>query len=76
MKTLYVLTTSMMNGTVTMNSSHTIFLTRELAEEAAKAVEAANANSFFPAVNSISECNLYESREEVPILNRDSNGNE
>ena len=39
---IYVLDCAMMNGTVRMNSNYTGYVSRELAEEAAEAVNKAN----------------------------------
>jgi selenophosphate synthase len=70
---IYVLDCAMMNGTVRMNSNYTGYASKELAEEAAEAVNKANENngSLFSVWTSISEMPIYYTREEVPILNRD-----
>ena len=71
MKKIYTLNTDFMNGTVTMMSFTSSFSTKELAEETAEAVKKANQGSDFPCVNEIKESVMYETREEVPILNQD-----
>lgn len=70
---IYVLDCAMMNGTVRMNSNYTGYASKELAEEAAEAVNKANENngSPFSVLTSISEMPIYYTREDVPILNRD-----
>lgn len=71
MKKIYTLTTSLMNGTVTMQCSSSSFLTKELAEKAKAAVDEANKDaSPFSVWSSIEECDLYETEDEVPILNK------
>ena len=75
---VYVLDCAMMNGTVRMNSNYTGYASRELAEEAAEAVNKANENngSPFDVWTSISEMPIYFTREDVPILNKDKNEND
>jgi len=70
---VYVLECAMMNGTVRMNSNYTGYASRELAEEAAEAVNKANENNGYHVSmwTSISEMPIYFTREDVPILNRD-----
>lgn len=68
MKTIYTLTVSLMNGTVTMQQEITAYISIELAEQAQDAVERANRNSEFEVRTSIEESRLYTSAEEVPIL--------
>lgn len=71
MKKIYTLTTSLMNGTVTMKHSSSSFATRELAEKAKAAVDEANKDAApFAVWSSIEESELYETENEVPILNR------
>lgn len=71
MKKIYTLTTSVMNGTVTMQHVAVSFSTRELAEKAKAAVEEANKNvEPFSVWNTIEESDLYENESEVPILNK------
>ena len=72
---VYVLDCATMNGTVKMNSNYTGYASRELAEEAAEAVNKANNNngSPFDVLTSISEMPIYFTREDVPILNGKEN---
>ena len=72
---VYVLDCAMMNGTVRMNSNYTGYVSRELAEEAAEAVNKSNKKngSPFSVLTSISEIPIYFTREDVPILNQDKN---
>lgn len=70
MKTIYTLTTRLMNGTVTIQQSSSSFTTRELAEKANAAVDDANKDAApFTVWSSIEESELYETENEVPILN-------
>ena len=71
MKKIYTLVTRFINGTITVMTDVSSFLTRELAEETAEAVKKANESCDFPCINEIKETVIYESREEVPILNPD-----
>jgi len=71
MQKIYTLNTHFMNGTVTMMTDTASFSTRELAEETAEAVKKANEGCDFSCINEIKETVIYESREEVPILNPD-----
>lgn len=66
MKTLYTLKTIICNGTVTMQTVVDNFVDKSLAEETMNAVRNANNESDVYCV--IEETNLYESRDEVPIL--------
>ena len=70
---IYVLDCAMMNGAARMNS--TGYASKELAEEAAEAVNKANESngSPFRLLTSISEMPIYYTREDVPILNQDKN---
>lgn len=69
---IYVLDCAVMNGTVRMNSNYTGYASKELAEEAEKAVIEANENnnSPFNVCTSISEMPIYFTKEDVPILNK------
>lgn len=76
MKKIYTLTTSLMNGTVTMQHLTSSFATRELAEKAMAAVEEANKNvAPFTVWNNITESELFETESEVPILNQNNENN-
>lgn len=71
MKTYYTVITQFMNGTVTMHTDVASFTSKELAEKTKKAIELVNSKSecVFPSMSYIKETNVYESEEEVPILN-------
>ena len=60
----------MLNGSVTMQTHSDIFSSKELAEKAKDAVEKANEHADFPCLCTIQESTLFESEEEVPILNK------
>ena len=77
MRKIFTLTTSVLNGTVTVSTSTCGFLSRELAEKALEAVEMANKGitSSLRVVNKISEIDVYEKEEEVPILRETNNQN-
>lgn len=68
MRKIYTLKTSMMNGTVTMCTQCSSFSSKELAEKAKQAV--ADTNKEVSIWQSIEESILYESEDEVPILNK------
>ena len=72
---VYVLDCELMSGIVRINSTYTGYASRELAEEAAEAVNKANENngSPFTVLASISEMPIYFTREDVPILNQNKN---
>lgn len=70
MKKIYTVVTSIYNGTVTMSNSVACFLSRELAEDACQRVELVNNDAFLKVRCKILESEQYESREEVPILNK------
>ena len=72
MKKIWIVTTCVYNGTVLMNKDSCAVATKELAEETKKAVDKANEGNCngFSIHTDIQESNLYESREEVPILNK------
>lgn len=61
-----------MNGTVTMNTMVDAFVTRELAEESLTAVKEANKDSMVSVeYDDIEEIDLFETRDDVPILNQE-----
>ena len=73
-KKVYILTQSVLNGTVTMNVYCSVFTTKELAEKTRDAVIEANENNrdkSFQVVVDIQESDLYETKEDVPILNNE-----
>ena len=72
MMKVYTFNQSLMNGTVTMKSSVACFGSRELAEKARKAVMEADgddAGGLRCCCDEIVETDVYESEDEVPILN-------
>ena len=69
MKKIFTLETSAYNGTVTMMTMVSSFLTKELAEKAKQAVDEANKDNQFEVISTIEESVLYEDESEVPILN-------
>lgn len=70
MKKIYTLVTSAYNGTVTISNSVASFFSKELAEEACQRVELANKDAYFKVHCKVHELVIYESSEEVPILNK------
>ena len=73
-KKVYILTQSVLNGTVTMNVYCSVFATKELAEKTKEAVIEANENANSPSFQvlvDIQESDLYEAEEDVPILNEE-----
>ena len=73
-KKVYILTQSVLNGTVTMNVYCSVFTTKELAEKTRDAVIEANeknGDNSFQVLVGIQESDLYETEEDVPILNNE-----
>lgn len=70
---IYVLDCAVMNGNVRMNSNYTGYVSKELAEDAANAVQKSNENNntSFSVWTKIIEIPIYFKREDVPILNPD-----
>ena len=79
MKTLYLVTTKIMNGTVCMNTLVSAFTSKELAEKTKQAADIANNREKprvetmgqvfeFKTYTEVSEITLYEKEKEVPIL--------
>jgi len=69
MKTIYQLTTRVMNGTVTLTTFSSCFLDRDLAEKTKKSIDEKNEGK--SVISDISEVILYEDHSEIPILNGD-----
>lgn len=74
MQKIYTLTTRLMNGTVTIQQSSSSFVTRDLAEKAKAAVDEAYKGTYkgtapLSVWSSIEESEIYETENEVPILN-------
>ena len=71
MKKVYSFTQSLMNGTVTMETSVALFTTRELAEQTLADVKADNAKrdlgGFRVCYSKIQETDLYETKDEIPF---------
>ena len=70
MKTVWNVTVSLMNGTVCLKRHSDLFLSEELANEVAEKIKLVNKNLDFPVIVTIEHCTLYETREEIPILNK------
>lgn len=72
MKDVWIVETKMMNGTVCVMSVKDIFATEELANEAAEKIKEANkGRDEFPILTTVEKVTLYETREDVPILNNE-----
>lgn len=68
MKKAYFFTQSVMNGTVTMETSVALFVTRELAEQTLADIKADNAKRDLGVCYSkIQETDLYETKDEIPF---------
>ena len=78
MKKIFVFRTCMMNGTVTLKTTVNAAVTRELAEKGrAACIEASKKPEHgFPVIcTDIEEIPLYETEDEVPILNEKKENN-
>ena len=74
MKKIFTFNQRLMNGTVTMQSQVAAFTSRELAEKTKQAVIEANFNTDSPFTcncDDIVETDVYETENEVPILNKE-----
>ena len=71
MKKVYSFTQSLMNGTVTMETSVALFTTRELAEQTLADIKADNAKrdlgGFRVCYSKIQETDVYENKDEIPF---------
>ena len=67
MKTIYLLTTKLMNGTVTLSSISSCYSDKDLAERVKVAVDEANSGKNI--ISDITEVTLYDDDSEIPILN-------
>ena len=71
MKKAYYFTQSVMNGTVTMETSVALFATRELAEQTLADIKVDNAKRDLSGLRvrygKIQETNVYENKEEIPF---------
>lgn len=70
MKKIYTTVTSAYNGTVTINNSVASFFSKDLAEEVCRRVEFVNKDAYFKVHCRVHESVIYESSDEVPILNK------
>lgn len=70
MKIIYTTVTSANNGTVTINNSVASFFSKDLAEEVCLRVEFVNKDAYFKVHCRVHESVIYESSDEVPILNK------
>lgn len=66
---IYLVKTTMWNGTVPTNADISAFLSKETAEKARDAVEKANENSDMKVTAKIETADLFTHEDEVPILN-------
>ena len=74
MRKVWVSKMRIMNGSVTMRTVVTAFTSKELAKEAQSAVRRKNAATdpmYSIIFDDIESVRLYETREEVPILNEE-----
>lgn len=71
MKKAFIYTQSLMNGTVTMESSVAAFATRELAEETVRNIKEHNAKCDLDGLRihygDIKEIDVYETKDEIPF---------
>lgn len=71
MKKVYSFTQSVMNGTVTMETSVALFATRELAEQTLADIKADNARRDLGGLRvrygKIQETYVYETKDEIPF---------
>ena len=71
MKKVYSFTQSVMNGTVTMETSVALFATRELAEQTLADIKADNTKRDLGGLRvrygKIQETNMYETKDEIPF---------
>ena len=71
MKKVYSFTQSVMNGTVTMETSVALFSTRELAEQTLADIKADNAKRDLGGLrvrySKIQETDMYETKDEIPF---------
>lgn len=71
MKKIYSFTQSVINGTVTMETSVALFATRELAEQTLADIKADNAKRDLGGLcvryGKIQETNVYKNKEEIPF---------
>ena len=74
MKKVFIFNQSVMNGTVTIGTGTALFSSRDLAEKTREAVMEVNkepSGPFAMYCGEIMEAEIFETEEEVPILNRE-----
>ena len=69
MKTVWNVEMRAMNGTVTMMTETSAFTDKKVAEKASEVIKEKNKDSQFHVLTRVYESKLYETLEEVPILN-------
>ena len=70
-KKLFLVTTTLWNGTIQMTSSSCVVPTMDLAQKTKDAVDKANADCVFGNLTEIREISFFEFEEDVPILNKE-----
>lgn len=73
MKKVYLIKVRVMNGSVTMRTLCDVFTTKELAEETKLAIKKANRtdSTYTVLYDDVEELDLFETKDEVPILNKE-----
>ena len=69
MVTIYLLTTTVWNGTVQLKTDLAAFLSKDSADKAKEAVDKANGNSDYRVTTQVQAVDLFTHDDEVPILN-------
>ena len=69
MKKIWNVEVRALNGTVTMMSYTHAFIDKELAEKSSNTIKDKNKNASLNVVTRVYESELFESENEVPILN-------
>ena len=70
MKAIWNVEMRAMNGTVTMMTETSAFISKDIAEKAAETIKEKNKDSQFHVLTRVYESKLYETLEEVPFLNQ------
>lgn len=77
MKKAFIYTQSLMNGTVTIETSVAAFATRELAEETVRNIKEHNAKCDLGGLRihygDIKEIDVYETKDEIPFYQKQIN---
>lgn len=73
----YILVQTLMNGTIPIKSDYSIYPSVKLAEEVVKKLKEVNKgrDSFFDCKYQIVEADIYETENDVPVLNNNLNLN-